>query len=354
MRARSVVVVSCLAFTALAPTPALSKVISGGQPQLTRTVGGPGGEWLRTECDGRYLAGLQLRYGYWIDAVGINCAEAQEYKGEGRLVNAGSTPILLWGGTGGAVTNQLCSTDEVVAGMRIQRSPNNFVGFVSVLCASLNNPARDLREASVSGGAGRISDKSPPVEKIVCPPGTVAIGIHGGTGDFVDRLGLVCVDAPKFVADAPIIFVPLPPPEPIKVTGKEIGRDVVIEAYGGSVTAGSAVDPNQIPPDPISPGTVTPILIPSTVAPDICKSGYVWREARPDDHICVTPESRSVVAEENAAASSRVNPEGAYGPNTCVSGFVWREAFNGDAVCVTPERRQAVLEENVAGPSRRQ
>ena len=242
-----------------------AKVIGGGEPQLTRTVGGGGGEWLRTECDGvRYLAGLQMRYGNWIDAVGINCADAKEYEGKGRLDNPGSTPILMWGGTGGAETNQLCSTDEVVGGVRIQRSPNNFVGYISVLCASLNNPGRDLREASFRG-AGRISDKSPPVETIVCPSGTVAVGIHGATGLYVDRFGLVCVNAPQFIADAPIIFVPLPQPEPIKVTG-EIERDVPIGAYTGMTSGGSAVDPKQIPPDPISPGTVIPILPPPDTA----------------------------------------------------------------------------------------
>ena len=348
LRAHFVAMLAWLALASLIPLPALAKVIPGGQPQLTRTVGGPGGEWLRTECDGvRYLAGLQLRYGFWIDAVGINCAEAEEHEGQGRLVNPGSTPILLWGGSGGALTNQLCSTDEAVAGMRIQRSPNNFVGFVSILCASLNNPSRSLREADVSGGAGRISDKSPPAETITCPAGKIAVGLHGATGDFVDSLGLVCVDTPKFVADAPLIILPIKPPEPVKVSGKEIGRDVAIGAYSGVVQGGGAIGTTQIPPDPISPATVTPILTPEAPgSTPRCASGFVWREARPDDRVCVTPESRAQAAEENAAAGSRVDPNGAYGPNTCVSGFVWREAFEGDVVCVTPERRQAVRDEN--------
>lgn len=83
-----------------------------------------------------------------------------------------------------------------------------------------------------------------------------------------------------------------------------------------------------------------------------CKPGFVWREARPSDVVCVTPESRSMVGQENAVAASRWDPSGAYGPNTCVAGFVWREAFDGDVTCVTPERRAAVKEENRVGPSR--
>jgi hypothetical protein len=85
-----------------------------------------------------------------------------------------------------------------------------------------------------------------------------------------------------------------------------------------------------------------------------CKSGFVWRVARADDPVCVTPESRARVAEENRTASSRIQPGGsASGPFTCLSGFVWREAFQGDFVCVTPEVRTLVREENQLAASRR-
>jgi hypothetical protein len=85
-----------------------------------------------------------------------------------------------------------------------------------------------------------------------------------------------------------------------------------------------------------------------------CKSGFVWREARASDLVCVTPESRARVAQENRTASSRIQPGGgASGPFTCLSGFVWREAFEGDLVCVTPEVRTLVQEENRVAASRR-
>jgi hypothetical protein len=87
--------------------------------------------------------------------------------------------------------------------------------------------------------------------------------------------------------------------------------------------------------------------------PDTCKQGYVWRDAIPGDHVCVTPDRRSTAANENAIAGSRVDPGGAYGPNSCVSGFVWREAYAGDVVCVTGERRTQVKQENIEGPSHR-
>ena len=83
-----------------------------------------------------------------------------------------------------------------------------------------------------------------------------------------------------------------------------------------------------------------------------CKSGYVWREARPNDDVCVTPPQRSEAKAQNANGPNNVQPGGgAYGPTTCRQGYVWREAWEGDTVCVTPTERQEAKDENAAGPS---
>ena len=78
-----------------------------------------------------------------------------------------------------------------------------------------------------------------------------------------------------------------------------------------------------------------------------CIQGYVWREASPTDHVCVTPDVRSQAAADNAQAAARRNPNGGpYGPDTCLQGFVWREAFPGDHVCVVPAVRSQAADEN--------
>ena len=84
----------------------------------------------------------------------------------------------------------------------------------------------------------------------------------------------------------------------------------------------------------------------------LCVSGFVWREAAPGDFVCVEPSQRDQAAADNAAAGSRVDPNGAFGPNTCISGFVWREAFPGDVVCVDPAVRAQVAADNAASASR--
>lgn len=78
-----------------------------------------------------------------------------------------------------------------------------------------------------------------------------------------------------------------------------------------------------------------------------CKSGFVWRDAKDGDGVCVTPEERDVAKKQNANAN---NNRAAAGSNTCRSGYVWREAWVGDTVCVTPTERAAAKAQNANGP----
>src|SRR5262245_31903452 len=92
----------------------------------------------------------------------------------------------------------------------------------------------------------------------------------------------------------------------------------------------------------------------TSLSSDWCIQGFVWREARPSDHVCVTPAIRSQTASENARAGSRRNPNGGpYGPDTCLEGFVWREAFPGDRVCVSVESRTQAQRDNQQAAARR-
>ncbi len=83
-----------------------------------------------------------------------------------------------------------------------------------------------------------------------------------------------------------------------------------------------------------------------------CKQGFVWRGANPNDHVCVTPQTRDETAAQNAQGPALKDPNGAYGPNSCKQGFVWRDAYPGDVVCVTPAARDQAAADNAAGPSR--
>jgi hypothetical protein len=117
--------------------------------------------------------------------------------------------------------------------------------------------------------------------------------------------------------------------------------------------------PATTPTPATSPGVEPDVAMPlnqdqdTNSASDTCLPGYVWREARPIDHVCVIPEARSKVAQQNALAASRKNPDGGpYGPDTCLAGFVWREAFEGDTVCVTLQEREAAASDNAQAAAR--
>lgn len=105
---------------------------------------------------------------------------------------------------------------------------------------------------------------------------------------------------------------------------------------------------------PVPPGPPVRVQNPEpfVVNAPVCRSGFVWRQARPQDTVCVSPQSRAAAAAENAGAASRVNSSGDHGRATCITGYVWREAYEGDVVCVTPERRDEVRQENQLAASR--
>lgn len=86
---------------------------------------------------------------------------------------------------------------------------------------------------------------------------------------------------------------------------------------------------------------------------DACASGFVWREATPQDRACVTPDARSRAARQNAESASRrvANPP-ANGPAPCQAGYVWREAVAGDVVCVTLAERTQTADDTRLASSR--
>lgn len=93
---------------------------------------------------------------------------------------------------------------------------------------------------------------------------------------------------------------------------------------------------------------------PLPYGPDTCVQGFVWREARPGDTVCVTPDIRSTVAQQNANLGANKDPTAGSGPESCSQGYVWREAFDGDTICVTPAFRQQMRDANAAAASRKQ
>lgn len=132
---------------------------------------------------------------------------------------------------------------------------------------------------------------------------------------------------------------PMPPGGP----ARQLPSSAYEEPGIGSVKPGSSSTP--------ATGASMPIMIvPIGKLSDNCASGFVWREARPSDHVCVTPAARDRVKGENHFARNYRDTEGVYG---CKAGYVWREAYSGDRTCVGPAARDLAAEENRLGPQRK-
>jgi hypothetical protein len=115
------------------------------------------------------------------------------------------------------------------------------------------------------------------------------------------------------------------------------------------------VQPQQIQPQlpAVSPPALPILPLPRRFAADTCKFGFVWREATPTDHVCVSPGTRAQTRDDNAHAAERINHiNHEFGPDTCVNGYVWREATSNDHVCVTPGARTQAADDNAHGRER--
>ena len=93
--------------------------------------------------------------------------------------------------------------------------------------------------------------------------------------------------------------------------------------------------------------------------PDTCAPPFVWREAFAGDHVCVESGRRTQVATDNTQGPARraffSDPKnGPFTvPDTCRVPFVWREARPSDHVCVSVEERKRVAAENALANQRR-
>lgn len=98
--------------------------------------------------------------------------------------------------------------------------------------------------------------------------------------------------------------------------------------------------------------------------PDTCAPPFVWREAFAGDKVCVDGKRRDQVKADNAKAEERraggwCNP--GPGPincsltssDNCKRPWVWREARPNDKVCVTWQERDLIRSENATAADRR-
>lgn len=157
--------------------------------------GGPGGGPFRAECQGKYLVGVELRSGAWVDAIRPICVS---FDPQGRATQF-SSPGPLWGGSGGQSNSGMCQIGTYASGLKIgttrDGSSPKFVDFVELTCTSVAT-GQNVTPACVHTGNG-CWDRHPTRSSLrafaqSCAAHEAATGIHGRHGIFVDAVGLIC------------------------------------------------------------------------------------------------------------------------------------------------------------------
>lgn len=301
--------------TIAAAAAAIGLLTGPAQSTVIPAQGATGDVHGEIRCPAGYVVvGFVGREGSWIDKIAPMCAQVlRGYVTGGVVVPDGK------GGNGGERTDRYCPRDAAVRDIALTYYYEGYdkgapvigqhyvriatVSGVDFSCVQMKDGASAGRAMYGPATPGENSSQRPTV--LACPNQEYATGITIHYGKHVNALGLICGNVE--------IYTPPPPPAP----------------------------PPAAPPA-------------HHMGTGRCKPGFVWREARPGDHICVTPQSRALVASENQQADSRRDPNGAYGPMTCLSGYVWRDAMPGDTVCVTPYRRGIVQAENAQDADRKE
>ena len=110
-----------------------------------------------------------------------------------------------FGGPGGLWTRFGCPAGSALAGWTIEQSYGDSPTVVGSLrapqCRSLAKPARAVTtEDHLIGhrqGRSAFPARFSAAADITCPGGQVGVGIFGGAGSYVDRIGLMCAAPAK-------------------------------------------------------------------------------------------------------------------------------------------------------------
>lgn len=178
----------------------------------TQSWGGDGGTPFRDQCpNGSYLVGLKGNVGSWINRIAPVCARwllAQQtfgprtvgpFHGRSTDINQREQYCGMLGLTMGAIRS-----------WDLRRlSSDNFLEFIAVRCTSLGLPTATRPLGFVFGGPitkdqgtnlidqiGNLGKDAGDSFSIGCPPGELAIGIHGSAGQDLNSIGLICGPRP--------------------------------------------------------------------------------------------------------------------------------------------------------------
>jgi Lamin Tail Domain len=231
---------------------ALGAAAAHADAYLPAMGGGGGGQYITPCPAGQNLGGFQLRTGDDVDAMRPAC-----------VASLGPTEISAppvstpWtGGPDGRERWVVCpASTPIVIGMRIEYEGIDTITVNSIelfcgVAVAVAQPLPALPAAIFDGpkyvpseGWGGIGidgeDARRGWQSQSCPPGQVAIGVHGKSGAWVDSMGLICA-APRLTAPGP--------------TGKALGRVKTTAPTGPAMSICDAAKSARARNSPAAPG----------------------------------------------------------------------------------------------------
>ena len=200
--ARAISSILCLLAILLAIS-LVANTSSAAAQNLVRldALGGSGGNDFEHICGlGRVLIGVRGYTGVWIDNVQAVCARVNDDN-----VSDAQPEGQVFGGNRPLTSGVNCPGRTVIAGLTVNTNRDKpFLGFIAPLCADFFT-ANILPNPTGMRGTGLLASERSgtiwaefvtPDETQKCPAGTVAVGIRGRAGQFLDALGLICGPKP--------------------------------------------------------------------------------------------------------------------------------------------------------------
>lgn len=152
----------------------------------------------RVECPaGSYVVGFEGRAGAWVDQITPVCAAWKP--SEGRFGDPQPQSDRVIGeSNGGDPDSRLCPSGWAVGGTYTPyyaRSPHVLHSIEFTCLPSDDNTTQTVPRSFGSTSEGAVPPLLTPSALYTCPAGTLAVGILGHSGLFVDSLELICGEA---------------------------------------------------------------------------------------------------------------------------------------------------------------
>ena len=169
-----------------------------------KIVGGAGGGAFTAICPvGKLLWGFELRVADDVDALAPVCARAL---GPSALSEE-EVLTPAHGGDGGRPLRITCPLGKpVVVGMKVEAEGRDtvIVNNIALICGLVTDGDRQAATFASARFDGPANDNDGLFQHFsiayegsdTCPPGEVAIGVHGRSGIWLDAVGLICGPSP--------------------------------------------------------------------------------------------------------------------------------------------------------------